>query len=473
MPNDDINAMLEETTLAVLKSLPFGVYYCDRNLVVRYINKPYAKYIGLAPREILGRKITDFIPSSRAMRVMESGEEELYQESSLLGERAGQRILVNRIPVRNPQGAVIGFISQLMSVGDEGWSDIWRKMEYAERALRGVPSSSPLNGVLEIMAHDIVSASPLIRQCVEKAAAYAKTDEPVLISGPTGVGKELFARAIQRGSNRAEKAFICVNCASISKEFINSELFGYAPGAFTGAQRRGKPGLMEMADKGTLFLDEIGDLPLEAQGVLLRALETHQIQRINALDAREIDFRLISATNKDLWEMCRQRLFREDLFFRLSALPLAIPPLAERASDIPLLTRHFLGKICDGALDMDDEAMALLQTYPWPGNVRELRNVLTYAAINAGYGRICAAHLPPHLLTAATPSLADTSERRVPPARENLSKARSLEVVEKETILAALRQCGANLSRAASLLGMSRTTLYAKLKRYGLDRRPA
>lgn len=469
---DNINATLEETTLAVLKSLPFGVYYCDRNLIVRYINKPYAKYIGVRPQEIIGRKITDFIPSSRAMNVMNSGREELYQEASLLSERTNQRILVNRIPVRDPEGGVIGFISQLMSVGDQGWSDIWRKMEYAERALRGVPSSSPPCTALEGMARDIVSASPLVRQCLEKAAAYAKTDEPVLLSGPTGVGKELFARAIQRGSDRADNAFVCVNCASISKEFISSELFGYAPGAFTGAHRHGKPGLMELADKGTLFLDEIGDLPLEAQGVLLRVLETHQVQRINALEAKEVDFRLISATNKDLWEMCRQRLFREDLFFRLSALPLAIPPLTERTGDIPLLARHFLSSIRGSTLDMADDAMSLLQSYTWPGNVRELRNVLTYAAINAGYGRITVAHLPPHLLAAAESSPSADDGLSAPHLRQSPSRVRPLEAVEKETIFAALCQCGGNLSHAARILGMSRTTVYAKLKHYGLDRRP-
>lgn len=466
---------LEETTLAVLKSLPFGVYYCDRNLVVRYINGPYATHIGLQPQEIIGRKITEFIPSSRAMSVMESGREELYQEASVLSERANQRILVNRIPVRNPQGTVIGFISQLMSVGDQGWSDIWHKMEHAERMLRAVPARLPGDSLLEAMARDIVSASPLIRQCVEKAGAYAKTDEPVLITGPTGVGKELFARAIQRGSHRANKPFICINCASISREFINSELFGYAPGAFTGAHRQGKPGLMEMANGGTLFLDEIGDLPLEAQGVLLRALETQQIQRINALEAKEVNFRLISATNKDLWELCRQRLFREDLFFRLSTLPLDIPPLTRRKGDIPLLVRHFLNSISYGAqANMEDTAMTLLQHYAWPGNVRELRNVLVYAAISAHHGTIRPEHLPPYILAtpASEPETSPADSPPVPDPGQAPHSPPSLQRSEREAIGAALRQCGGNLSNAARMLGISRTTLYARIKAYGLERRP-
>ncbi|MDR2821254.1 MAG: sigma 54-interacting transcriptional regulator [Desulfovibrio sp.] len=395
---------------------------------------------------------------------MESGKEELYQKAPLLSAKANNRILVNRIPVRNPQGIVIGFMSQLMSVGDQGWGDIWRKIEYAEQALRGLPASFQLSETQDSTQHGIVSVSPLIKTCIEKAWAYAETDEPILISGPTGVGKELFARAIQQASNRAERAFVCVNCASISKEFINSELFGYAPGAFTGAQRQGKQGLMEMADKGTLFLDEIGDLPFEAQGVLLRVLETHEVQRINALNAKEIDFRLISATNKNLWEMCRNSLFREDLFFRLSALPLNIPPLAERTEDIPLLAKYFLGKIRGGPPDIEDSAMDLLLSYSWPGNVRELRNVLTYASITAKYGKICTVHLTSNILDATLTKVAtkyiNTSQ---PPIT---LKIRSLKAIERDAINATMRHCGGNLTRAAQLLDISRATLYAKLKRY-------
>lgn len=465
----DDHSLLEETTLAILKSLPFGVYYCDRSLTVRYINAPYAQYIGLPPQEIIGKKITEFIPSSRAKEVMENDRDELYQEASLLSEKNNQRILVNRIPVRTPQGEVTGFISQLISVGDQGWKSIWRKMEYAERMLREISPATTLLEEAHSPENGIISASPLIQQCIEKALAYAKTNEPILITGPTGVGKELFARAIQQCSLRAQKPFICVNCASISKEFVNSELFGYAPGAFTGAHRHGKAGLMELAHGGTLFLDEIGDLPLEAQGVLLRVLETLQVQRINAVEAKHVDFRLISATNKDLWDMCCARQFREDLFFRLSALPLHIPTLAERKGDIPLLVRHFLSKIQGAHLGMDDATIELLQKYSWPGNIRELRNALTYAAITAQGATIRKEHLPLAILNPHLNGSTSNDERAT--LASPLPQNTSLENAEQEAIIAALQHCGNNLTRSARILGISRTTLYAKLRKYRIPRK--
>jgi len=464
------NDMMEETTLAVLKSMPFGVYYCDRNLIVRYINRPYARYIGVEPKDIIGRKITDFIPTSRAKAVIESGREELYQETSLLSERANQRIMVNRLPLRSLHGEVIGFVSQLMSVGDEGWENIWHKMECAESFLRRMqPAQSQTESYAPTSG--IVGASPQIRRCVEKALLYGATGETVLITGPTGVGKELFARTIQQNSHRSGKAFVCVNCASISKEFICSELFGYAPGAFTGASRQGKVGLMETADGGTLFLDEIGDLPLEAQGVLLRVLETRQVQRMNALQTKDVDFRLICATNRDLWAMCQKRLFREDLFFRLNTLMLEIPPLAERQCDIPLLVRHFLGKMHKPGLDMDDAAMVQLQKYAWPGNVRELRNAVIYAAVNAGYGMIGIRHLPARIVEAV---------KAVNPAKQTSAAPETMPTrplrlsgdAEKNAIWETMHGSGGNLTRAARQLSISRTTLYAKLKKYGLPRRP-
>lgn len=452
------------STLAVLMSMPFGVYYCDRELIVKYINEYYAQYLGLHPSDIVGKKITEFIPDSRASAVMESGKEELYQEDSILSRKTNRKILVNRIPCRDRHGRVIGFISQLMSVGDEGWRALYDKIAHVEKSITSIATHT---GKTINLADEIITRNEKMQKCIERAGFYAASDEPVLIYGQTGVGKELFARAIQRGSPRARRPFVCVNCASISREFINSELFGYAPGAFTGAHRQGKAGLMEKADGGTLFLDEIGDLPLDAQGALLRALETHQIQRINALESRKVDFRLITATNRDLQDMCNRHLYREDLFFRLSVLPLHIPPLCERTDDLPLLIEHFLNRMRgENAWSLSPQALEILRRYPWPGNVRELRNALAYAAVNTADGLIEPNCLPPHILKNDSP--ASSAAPRLPAAEEEQDEARSLP--EKERLLAAMRQCGGNISCVARQLRLSRTTVYARLREYGIRR---
>lgn len=448
---------MDKTTLAILKSLPFGVYYCDRKGIVRYINEPYARYIGLPPARIIGRKITDFIRSSRAEAVMSSGRAELYQENSVFNERAHERILVNRIPMRDASGDVVGFISQLLSVGDKGWNGVLGRLPGNDRALARLSGGSArTDGAFS--GQEIVTQSPVMRERLEMAVRYAPYDEPVLITGATGVGKELFARMIQRASPRAERTFVCVNCAAIPKDFINSELFGYARGAFTGARQEGKPGLMELADKGTLFLDEIGELPLEAQGVLLRVLETRQVQRLNSLKMREVDFRLISATNRDLGKMVKEGSFREDLFFRLSVLPMNIPPLRERGGDIEVLIRHFLN-IDDLSKRFEAGTLKYLRDYEWPGNVRELRNTLIYADIASRGKRIKIVDLPAWIQdwgkTAGTQGAYKKDEER---STANPRK------IDKNTILKALDVCGGNISTTAKMLGISRTTLYSRLK---------
>ncbi len=434
------NGQPDKTTLAVLRSLPFGVFYCDRACVVRYINEPFAAYLGRPPEEIIGHRITEFMPRSRAEEVMRQGREELYQESSVFKEKT--RILVNRIPIRDASGQVTGFISQLLCVGNEGWNGLWDRLASNEKLLSRLTSGRTL------LSGDIVTQDKGMLACLGMAARYAASDEPVLLTGPTGSGKELLARAIQRGGSRAEAPFVCINCAAIPRDLINSELFGYAPGAFTGARKEGKPGLMEIADKGTLFLDEVGELPLESQGVLLRSLETGQVQRLNSLTSRSVNIRLICATNKDLRRMAHSGEFREDLFFRLAVLPLAIPPLRERGNDLKLLIRHFL-KVDNLSSRVDAAAMRAMMAYAWPGNVRELRNALIYADIAAQNRKISLRDLPPWI------------RENVDIGKPRLGGARA---VSPEQAAEAVRGCGGNASAAARKLGLSRATLYARLK---------
>jgi DNA-binding NtrC family response regulator len=290
----------------------------------------------------------------------------------------------------------------------------------------------------------------------------ASSPLPALITGETGTGKELVARALQTLSQRAP--FVAVNCAALPELLLESELFGHEKGAFTGADKD-KPGLFEAAHHGILFLDEVGELPVTLQPKLLRALEEGEVRRVGSRRTRRVDVRIVAATNRDLESAVASGEFREDLFWRLNVVALRVPPLRERAADIPLLAEHFLDQLvrsrAASAQAIAPAAMGLLTTYPWPGNVRELRNVIEGAATLGSGPRIEPSNLPPRIREAGAAGvlLAGASEQVVP-----------LRELERRYIQEVLRQTDGNRSRAAEILGLDRKTLYRKLQEY--DRQP-
>ena len=301
-----------------------------------------------------------------------------------------------------------------------------------------------------------------MRRTTQLAKQLSASGADVLISGETGTGKELFAHAIHNDSNRGNGPFVRLNCTTIPRELADSELFGYEPGSFSGAKREGQVGKFEQAHGGTIFLDEIGDLPLEIQGKLLRVLQEREVERIGGSSIRYVDFRLIAASNIDLKELTEQGKFRLDLYFRLSKMLLHIPPLRERADDIPLYVRHFLDTrfTFEGRQrEIAPEAMDALTRYSWPGNARELMNVIERVAWNAKGPEISLEDLPAVVLTnQAKPHSTDAP----------LSLAETVEAAERDLITRVLTLTGGNKKRAASILGIHRTTLYEKLTRYGL-----
>jgi DNA-binding NtrC family response regulator len=294
-----------------------------------------------------------------------------------------------------------------------------------------------------------VGASRPMQELFSLIRRAGKSPHTALITGESGTGKELVARALHEASGRT--TFVAVNCAAFPENLLESELFGHEKGAFTGADRE-KQGLFEAAHRGTLFLDEVAELPPALQPKLLRALESGEIRRVGSTQSRIVDVRLIAATNKDLEAEVRENRFREDLFWRLNVLPIQVPPLRERAADVPLLAEHFLG---DRRITAD--AMALLTAYPWPGNVRELRNAIERATTLATTDEVRAHDLPPRIQQAGQSAslVAGASRRHV-----------SLRDLEREYILEILRQVGNNKSRAAEILGLDRKTLYRKLEEY-------
>jgi len=307
----------------------------------------------------------------------------------------------------------------------------------------------------------IVGRSPAIAALIADIKRVAPSNAKVLITGENGSGKDLVAEAIHRLSKRSERLFVKLNCAAIPKDLVESELFGHEKGAFTGAGQR-KQGRLERADAGTLFLDEIGDLSSESQAKLLRAIETGEVDRIGATETIRVDVRILSATNKDLATAMDSGEFRRDLYYRLSALPLHVPPLRERRADVALLAEHFLAAFCasEGRPQkrLTAEASALLEEYRWPGNVRELKNLMERAAILVDgpevRGEDLAAWLEAGPPTADAAGLRGEIERR-----------------EAEAIRKALEGAGWNVTQAAAGLGIDRTNLHRKMRKYGLARR--
>ena len=312
----------------------------------------------------------------------------------------------------------------------------------------------------------IVAKSPAMTKALEVAAKVAKHTSPVLITGESGTGKELVARLIHDESERSRGAFIPVNCGAIPENLLESELFGYTRGAFTGADRD-KPGLFEAASGGTLLLDEIGDMPVTLQVKLLRVLQESEIRRLGDTRARSVDVRLVAATNKDLEEEVRLGDFRRDLFYRIAVVPIHLVPLRQRRDEIPLLVNHFIEQYNRKLkLDMrgiESDAMRLLLEYPWPGNVRELENTIERAMVLSDGPKIMVDDLPANvanpIVALDSPDLPD----------DELSVKKHSAILERRLIKQALERTGGNKTRAADLLELSSRALLYKIREYGLE----
>jgi transcriptional regulator of acetoin/glycerol metabolism len=307
----------------------------------------------------------------------------------------------------------------------------------------------------------IVGTSLSIQQTVEKSRRIAEAPIPVLLLGETGVGKEVFARAIHEAGTTCNAPFVDLNCGGLSRDILASELFGHVEGAFTGARKGGMIGKIEAAEGGTLFLDEIGDMPMEMQPMLLRVIQERQMYRVGDVKPRRVNFRLIAATNRDLSQAVREGKFRQDLFFRISTMMLEIAPLRDRAEDIPVLARHFFEKVAQKYAivpkRMDAELLDMLMHRTWPGNVRELSNVIELMCFMSNDEVLTKKDMPTDYMTSEILSV-------IPQAT-----AGSLELTERKAIRQAVETCSGNLTAAARQLKIAKSTLYLKLKKYNID----
>ena len=434
-----LTALLDEQQ-RVLEVLNEGVILLDDDRCIRSLNG-YARRLLQLDDPQRGRPFASFITQDTDL--------------GLWLDRRWER-QDRDLTLRLPEGGDLPCLASAAPIAQGGWVLSLRenrRIREITRQLLGTRARYSFN--------DIQGRSPALQDALRVAQAASHSDATVLVLGESGVGKELFAQAIHNASARRHGPFVAVNCGAIPRDLVQSELFGHVEGAFTGAARGGAAGKFELADGGTLFLDEIGDMPLEAQASLLRVLQEGEVTRVGAKKAQAVDVRVIAATHRDLAQAVAAGGFREDVFYRLNVLTLQVPPLRERREDIPLLVASLIAKLGRHLQRppqaIADEALALLVAHGWPGNVRELENVIERAMNLAQGPLIQPTDLPPGLLAAAAPEVAE-GDRLTP-----------LELGQRDLIRATLEQTGGNLRQTASRLGISRAGLYVKLRRYGLE----
>ena len=427
--SNELKAMLEYTYE--------GIIAVDRDGKVTIINPAAQSVTGIRQEEALGRPAEQVIPSIGFTDILQSGSQKIGEFVDL----GHSRIMVSRIPIR-VGGEVAGAVAT--------FQDITKIQSMEETIRREIYSQGH---VAKFSFGDIYGGSPTLMEAIDVARRFARVDSTVLIHGETGVGKELFAQSIHTAGNRSSGPFVAVNCAALPEALLESELFGYVEGAFTGARRKGKPGLFELAHHGTIFLDEISEIPLSLQGRLLRVLQEREVIRLGHDRVIPIDVRVLCATNRDLHRLVVDGDFRRDLYWRLNVLSLSIPPLRERRDDIMPLMLRILDSLSPSGhhgIVLSGDAPSFLTQYAWPGNVRELRNLCERLTVVRTGKTVDAAFLT-HLVE----------------YRESTRPLRSgpggMEDIER-----ALAQAGGKITRAAEILGVHRATLWRKCKRLSL-----
>lgn len=431
-----------------------GIVAVDQEGLINVFNKTARKIMKVEDKPVEGRPIESVIPETGLVETLKTGEKKL----GVLQKIEDTTISTNLVPIK-VNNRVTGAVATFQDV---------TKIQELEEEIRKKLHHKGLFAKYHFT--DIIGKSKALREALEIADKFSKVDSNILLIGETGTGKELMAQSIHNASNRSKGPFVAINCAALPPSLLESELFGYAEGAFTGAARGGKQGLFELAHKGTIFLDEVADISLELQGRLLRVLQEKEIMRIGDNKIIPVDVRVISATNKSLKSLVDEGKFRLDLLYRLDVLKISIPPLRDRGADIILLAEEFLKKynkkLHKQIRSISPDAQDLLLQHKWPGNIRELRNVCERLSVLATGDEITVEDV--RRVLDYNPGA--TSEQSPPSTPETARPAaKSLSSLEREAILSALEKTGNNKAKAAELLGISRTTLWRKIKDFNLS----
>lgn len=439
----------------VMETTDDAIVYVDRKGYIRLFNQAYADFLGIRIEDAIGKHVTEVIENTRMHIVVETGIAE-YEDVQKI---KGKKMIATRIPVF-VNGEVVGAVGKVLFKDINELKYLYKKVSKIEKELKLYKNEFNMANRPKYNLKDIIGESKEILRLKEFTKKIAKSNSNVLILGESGTGKELFAHAIHNNSSRAKYPFIKVNCGAIPYELLESELFGYEEGSFTGAKRGGKIGKIKAADGGTIFLDEIGDLPLSMQVKLLRFIQDKEIEKIGSIHSEEVDVRIVAATNKNLEEMINMGLFRLDLYYRLSVVTLRIPPLRGRKEDIPILSKYLIDKISkknnikvDG---ISEDALEYLKKYDWPGNVRELENIIERAVnVLDGETIITSKHLPSKI-------------RGIMKNKVVRELKEVIEEAERQAIIDSLIICKGNRTLAAETLGISRTSLYEKMAKYNI-----
>ena len=430
----------------VLESISDGVFTVDFEKRITFFNRAAEFITGFKAEEAVGQYCFDIFRTNTCqdkcpMDAAIAGHPQISVHARIIDKPGEQKpVCINTALLKGPQGEILGGV------------ETFRDLSELERLKRELSRS--------FTSEDIVGNHPKIREILSLMPDIAESDSPVLIEGPTGSGKELFARAIHNLSLRKDHPFIAVNCAALPETLLESELFGYSRGAFTGALRN-KPGRFLLANKGTLFLDEIAATLPAFQADLLRVVEDGELMPLGETKALRVDVRVVAATNVDLKKLVLQGRFREDLYYRLNVVKVSLPALRERKEDIPLLIDHFIQKfnLLKGRAirGVTPDVLSFLTDYPFPGNIRELENVIQYAFIRCKSDLIAMEHLPAELFDKAANGKESLSDLGTLPHSKEAGQIRIL-----------LNQYGGNRIETAKALGISRSTLWRKIKKYGL-----
>ncbi len=436
----------------------------DDRARVAYIAPVHERFFGLDHGEAVGKDVREVIENTRLPEVLRSGKAEVGEIQHMRGATR----VVTRTPILR-DGNVVGAIGRVMFKGPEQLDALARRINELESEVEFYKREAAALKGRHYALDDIVGESEPVRRLKQDIAKLAATDVPVLVLGESGSGKELVAHALHRLSARREQRMVTVNAAALPDTLVESELFGYEAGSFTGASRRGQAGKFELADGGTLFLDEIGDMPAETQVKLLRVLQDGLVERIGGREPRRVDFRLVTATNQDLDAGIEAGAFRLDLFYRISSVQLRVPPLRERMEDLPLLVTRFLAEYCERHrrpnLHVAREVLDWLATRSWPGNIRQLRHETERAAIFAAGSELTLEDFAAQEPVAATRGVA---RETVAAPRPGESLRETLDRVQDQVIAAAMDAHGGNKKRVAESLGISRSFLYRRLERMGV-----
>lgn len=445
-----------------IKSMYYTIVTDEKARVI-FLSKNYEELLNIKPDDYIGRPVQEIVENSEIPRVLKTRKEEIGHLFTL---KDGLTVVCNRIPIID-KGVLYGVISSATFYDLNKVSPLNNQIEELKK--ENMEYKKRINELYSKQLYSInqvIGDSDKISDIKNTVVKFANSNLTFLITGETGTGKEVFASAIHNLSSRKNENFVKINCAAIPKDLLESELFGYEPGSFSGALKNGKIGKFELANHGTLLLDEIGEMPLALQSKILRVLQENELERVGGIKTIKLDVRIICSTNQKIEEQVEKGLFRRDLFYRINVVEINLPPLRERLEDIRPLSKFFIDKTNVsyglGITGLKKEVYALFNEYKWEGNVRELQHVLERACVTAGSGPLKLEHFD-FLLSRIY------KKDRIKNDKLNDSLNNITAEVEKEKIIKTLIETKGNKTSAAKLLNIDRSSLYNKLKKYNID----